>query len=246
MTISARAVVADVRGSARWRRPASTRPSARTLPRWPGCPRRTSRRTRSTSSASSWIDSSRFRAISGTRTFSSKLPCVPADRDRGVVADHLRGDLQHDLRDHRVDLARHDRGALLQLGQEQLADPGARAGAHQRQVVRDLRQRDGQHLERAGQLDQRVAVALRLERILGRGRSSGPVASVSRARTVAANSWWVFSPVPVAVPPSGICATCGSALRTRAGAEPDLRRVAGELLAERDRAQRPSGACGPP
>ena len=41
--------------------------------------------------------------------------------------------------------------------------------------------------------------------------------------------------MPVAVPPSGICATCGSALRTRAGAEPDLRGVAGELLAERDR-----------
>ena len=90
------------------------------------------------------------------------------DRDRGVVADHLRADLEHDLGDHRVDLAGHDRGALLQLGQEQLADPGARAGAHQRQVVGDLRQRDGDDLQRAGQLDERVAVALRLERILGR------------------------------------------------------------------------------
>ena len=39
----------------------------------------------------------------------------------------------------------------------------------------------------------------------------------------------------MAVPPSGICATCGSALRTRLRAEPDLRGVARELLAERDR-----------
>ena len=46
-------------------------------------------------------------------------------------------------------------------------------------------------------------------------RISSPVASVSRARTRMANSVWVFSPVPVAVPPSGIWATCGSALRIR-------------------------------
>ena len=71
-----------------------------------------------------------------------ELALEAADGDRRVVADHLRADLQHDLRDHRVDLARHDRGALLQLGQEQLADAGARAGAHHRQVVGDLGQRD--------------------------------------------------------------------------------------------------------
>ena len=46
------------------------------------------------------------------------------DGDRGVVADHLRGHLQHDLGDHRVDLAGHDRRALLQLGQR--AAPRAR------------------------------------------------------------------------------------------------------------------------
>ena len=97
-----------------------------------------------------------------------ELALQAADRDRGVVADHLRGDLQHDLREHRVDLAGHDRGALLQLGQEQLADAGARAGAHQREVVGDLGQRDRDDLQRAGELDQRVAVALRLERVLGR------------------------------------------------------------------------------
>ena len=144
-------------------------------------------------------------------------------------------DLEHDLRDHRVDLAGHDRRALLQLGQEDLADPGARAGAHQREVVRDLGQRDGDDLQRAGQLDERVAVAPAPRtgpRAAGsRGRSAR---SASRAR-LAANSGCVLRPVPVAVPPSGICATCGSALRTRLRAEPDLRGVAAELLAERDR-----------
>ena len=43
------------------------------------------------------------------------------------------------------------------------------------------------------------------------GLMASPVLSVSRARTRAANSGCVFSPVPVAVPPSGIWATCGSA-----------------------------------
>ena len=35
------------------------------------------------------------------------------DRDRGVVADHLAAHLEDDLGDDRVDLARHDRRALL-------------------------------------------------------------------------------------------------------------------------------------
>ena len=92
-----------------------------------------------------------------------------ADRDRRVVADHLRRDLRHDLGDDRVDLAGHDRGALLELGQEDLGEPGARPGAHEAEVVRDLRQRDGDRLERARGLDEPVARGLRLERI-GRRR----------------------------------------------------------------------------
>ena len=42
-----------------------------------------------------------------------------------------------------------------------------------------------------------------------------PVSASRRSRTLAAKSGWVFRPVPVAVPPSGIWATCGSALSTR-------------------------------
>ena len=41
------------------------------------------------------------------------------------------------------------------------------------------------------------------------------VASAIRARTPAANSGCVLRPVPMAVPPSGICATRGSVARTR-------------------------------
>ena len=67
-------------------------------------------------------------------------------------------------------------------------------------------------------------------------RTSRPVsAGEPLAHACAANSGCVFRPVPVAVPPSGICATCGSAFVDPPAAQPDLRRVAGELLAERDR-----------
>ena len=117
---------------------------------------------------SRWIDWSRLRAISGMRTLSSNWPCMPPIVIAVSLPIDLRGDLQDDLGDDRVDLAGHDRRALLQLGQEQLADAGARAGAHQREVVGDLGQRDGDDLQRAGQLDERVAVGLRLERVLGR------------------------------------------------------------------------------
>ena len=71
------------------------------------------------------------------------------DGHGGVVADHLRGHLEHHLGDHRVDLAGHDRRALLQLGQRQLDQPGARARAHDHQVVGDLGQRHGHDLQRA-------------------------------------------------------------------------------------------------
>ena len=47
------------------------------------------------------------------------------------------------------------------------------------------------------------------------GEIVNPLASLSRARIFAAKSGCVLRPLPTAVPPSGICATCGSALRTR-------------------------------
>src|SRR4029078_11269561 len=44
-----------------------------------------------------------------------------------------------------------------------LAQPGARPGAHEREVVRDLVERDGDDLEHSGELYQSIPVSLRLE-----------------------------------------------------------------------------------
>ena len=118
------------------------------------------------------------------------------------------------------------------FGQEDLADPGARARAHEREVVGDLGQRHRDHLQRTGQLDQRVTVGLRLERVLRRADSS-PVSALSVSRTLDGE-------VAVRVEAG---AGRGSAERdlghvrqrrllTALAAEPDLRGVAGELLAD--------------
>ena len=92
----------------------------------------------------------------------------PADRDRRVVSDHLGRDLADDLGDDRVHLAGHDRRALLELGDEDLGQAGARARSHPADVVGDLGQRDGDGLQRARRLDEAVAGSLRLERVGGR------------------------------------------------------------------------------
>ena len=79
----------------------------------------------------------------------------------------------------------HDRRALLELGQEDLRQAGARAGAEEAQVVRDLRQADRERLQRAGGLDEAVAGGLRLERVGRRGDRQGrcrPRAARARAR----------------------------------------------------------------
>ena len=57
----------------------------------------------------------------------------------------------------------------------------------------------------------------------------------SRCAPRSANFGWVFRPVPVAVPPSGIWRRATSAASTRSWPEAHLRRVAAELLAERHR-----------
>ena len=48
------------------------------------------------------------------------------------------------------------------------------------------------------------------------GRMVRPVSAASFARTRSANSGWVLRPVPVAVPPSGICPTRSSVDSMRA------------------------------
>src|SRR6185437_13803597 len=57
----------------------------------------------------------------------------------------------------------------------------AGAGAHPAQVVRDLRERDGDRAQGAGRLDEAVAVGLRLERVGGRVDLEAGVAGQPRA-----------------------------------------------------------------
>ncbi len=87
----------------------------------------------------------------------------PADRHGDVVAHHTRGDHGQRLGLRRIDLAGHDRAARLVLGQAELTEPRARAAAEQAEVVGDLGQADGEHVERARQLDHRVVACQRLE-----------------------------------------------------------------------------------
>ena len=111
--------------------------------------------------------------------------------------------------------------------------PGARAGAHPAQVVRDLRERGGDDLERARGLDQRIAVGLRLE-VVERGRDRQP-------RGVGEQGAHALGELGVRVQAG---AGGGAAERDLAearervldarAAELDLRGVAAELLAERD------------
>ncbi len=82
-----------------------------------------------------------------------QLPAFGRHGDGDVVADDLEGDLVHHLGDHRVHLARHDRGAGLHRRKVDLADAGARARGKQAQVVADLGELHRDALEHAGQLD---------------------------------------------------------------------------------------------
>ena len=156
-----------------------------------------------------------------------------ADGDGGVVADHLRGDLRADLADHGVDLAGHDRRALLQLGQGSSAEPGARARPHPAQVVGDLGQRDRDDLEGARDLHQGVAVGLGLEVVERGGDLESGLAGEEGANALRELG------VRVQARARGSAAEgdLAEALE-RAGdaiaAEGDLRGVAAELLAQRD------------
>src|SRR5439155_22966494 len=162
-----------------------------------------------------------------------EVPLQPADGDRGVVPDDLRGYLGDDFRHDGVDLPWHDRAALLQLGQEDLREAGSRARAHQAQVVRDLRQRDGNDLERAGGLDEAVACGLCLE-VVGGGRDR----ETGLARELVA---YARRKLGMGVEPG---AGGGTAERDLAEAWPHiletrrpltyLRRIPRELLSERD------------
>ncbi|MBG9889823.1 hypothetical protein ABE10_25335, partial [Bacillus toyonensis] len=74
-------------------------------------------------------------------------------------------DLIHDLRDHRVDLARHDARSRLLSRKVDLAEPGLRARGQQPQVVADLRQLDRVALEGRGKGHERAGVTRGLDEV---------------------------------------------------------------------------------
>jgi len=80
----------------------------------------------------------------------------PGDRDRRVVAHHLDGDHRERLGLGRIDLARHDRGAGLVLGERELAETAARPGAEPAEVVGDLHERAGECPQGAARHDEVV------------------------------------------------------------------------------------------
>eukprot|EP00053_Salpingoeca_punica_P014059 m.127581 g.127581 ORF g.127581 m.127581 type:complete len:519 (+) comp16367_c6_seq3:176-1732(+) len=67
-----------------------------------------------------------------------KVALAASHGDGGVVAHDLHADHGEGLALRRVDLAGHDGGAGLVLGQRQLAEAGARAGAEEPDVVGNL------------------------------------------------------------------------------------------------------------
>ena len=123
---------------------------------------------------------------------------------------------------------------LLEPERYELREPGAWARAHEPQVVRDLGQRHGNRLERAGCLDEPVARGLRLERICGRrDRQSG----VPREQDTDARGELRMR-VQTGARRRAAQRDLAEALERRADAVvplPHLGRVAGELLTERHR-----------
>ena len=163
-----------------------------------------------------------------------EVPRGATPRHRGVVADDLGAGHERRLGDDRVHLPRHDRRARLEVRQVDLAQPRARARAHPAQVVGDLRQSDRDGPQLPGQLDEAIARALRLEVVAGLGQRQARAGGELRdhAPTEAGRRVDAGADGRPAQRQLGDAREGGvQAL----DAEPHLRRVATELLAERDR-----------
>ena len=92
--------------------------------------------------------------------------------DGHVVADDFEGDLIDHFRDHRIDLAGHDRRAGLTRRQVDFAEAGARTGRQQAQIVAGLGELDRDALEHAGELHEAAAILRRLDQVgASRGKS---------------------------------------------------------------------------
>ena len=102
------------------------------------------------------------------------------ERHRMVVAEHLHGHHGQRLALGRVDLARHDGGAGLVLGNGELVEAGARPAGVPAHVVGDLHEGAGERAQRAARRHHRIVrrqgrelVGRRHEGQPGRGRKAG-------------------------------------------------------------------------
>ena len=87
-----------------------------------------------------------------------ELTALGRHGDGEVVAHDVEGHLIHDLRDDRIHLSRHDRGAVLLRRKVDLVEAAARTGGHETQVVTHLREVDGAGLDGTGDGHETVEV----------------------------------------------------------------------------------------
>ncbi len=92
-----------------------------------------------------------------------QLAARARDRDRHVVAHHLRGHHRVRLALRGVHFARHDARARLVFRYRELADAAARARGEQADIVSDLHKRGGHRVECAVHLHERVVRGERFE-----------------------------------------------------------------------------------
>ena len=96
--------------------------------------------------------------------------------DRHVIADHLKGHLVHHFRDHRVHLARHDRGTGLFRGQVDLIEARARTRGQEPQIVAGFRQFHRHPLQHARDLHEGAAILRGFDQIRrGDHRDAGDI-----------------------------------------------------------------------
>ena len=77
----------------------------------------------------------RHKRICQVGTQSRSVPGFGRQGHGDVLSDHVKRDLVHHLRDHRIYLARHDRGSWLDGGQAQFANAAARPRGKQPQII---------------------------------------------------------------------------------------------------------------
>src|SRR5919199_1262145 len=99
-----------------------------------------------------------------------ELPPRGGEAYRHIVADDLEGDLIYHLRDHRVDLPRHNGRTRLHRWQVDLLQPGAGSGGEQPEVVTYLGELDRHPLEHAGELNKGTGILGCLNQVLRRDK----------------------------------------------------------------------------